>query len=110
MSRRLERVELNQTIVITDIITGKRFGELINVTTEGLMIMTDEEIATHSIFQLSMQLPVEIAGENTIELGADCLWCRKAENFSRHWAGFHIIDASDTAVSQLGELIDHYQK
>lgn len=110
MSRKLERVELNQTIIVTDTITAKRFGELVNVSAEGLMIMTDNEIATHSIFQLCIKLPTEITGHDTIELGADCLWCRKAENFTRYWAGFQIIDASDEAVQQINQLIAHYQK
>lgn len=74
------------------------------------MAITDEQITTSSIFQLSLQLPVEIAGSKTVELGADCLWCRKVENFHRYWAGFHIIDASDKAVAQLQELISHYSK
>lgn len=110
MSRKSERVELNQTIIVTDTITNKRFGELVNISAEGLMIMTDNEIATQSIFQLCLKLPIDIIGSDTIELGADCLWCRKAENFTRYWAGFQIIDASDTAVQQLNNLMAHYQK
>jgi hypothetical protein len=110
MPRKLERFELNQTITVDDVINGGQFGELINVTVEGLMVITDKEIPTHSIFQLSLKLPIEIEGSNTVELGADCLWCRKVENFHRYWSGFHIIDASDTALAQLEELIAHYSK
>lgn len=110
MSRKFERVELNQTITVTDAITNQRFGELVNLSAEGLMIITDQQLDTHSIFQLCLQLPVAIAGHTTIELGADCLWCREAENFNRYWSGFQIIDASDLAVQQLTELTNHYQK
>lgn len=110
MSRKFERVELNQTITVTDTITNQRFGELVNLSAEGLMIMTDQQLTTHSIFQLCLQLPVAIAGRATIELGADCLWCREAENFNRYWSGFQIIDASDLAVQQLAELTNQYQK
>ncbi len=108
--RKLERTELNQTINIIDTINGGTFGELVNVTVEGLMIMTDREIPIQSIFQLALELPMEIAGNSTVELGADCLWCKKVENFNRYWAGFHIIDASDTATKQLNELIKLYAK
>ena len=108
--RKLERKELNSPIPIIDVINGGQFGELINVTVEGIMVMTDKEIPTHSIYQLAMQLPIDLEGSNKIELGADCLWCRKAENFHRFWAGFHIIDASDQALIQLDALIDHYAK
>lgn len=109
-NRKLERIELNQTIIIMDTISGERFGELVNVTTEGLMVMTDREIATHGIFQLRLELPVPINNSKQLSLGADCLWCRQAENLNRYWAGFHIIDISDAALLQLEELIGHYQK
>ena len=110
MSRKLERKSLNKTIAVRDIIHGSSFGELLNITTEGLMILVDEDLAPHSIFQLSLQLPEEIEGSTTIELGVDCLWCRKTDNFNRYWAGFHVIDASDVAVRQIEVLIDHYSE
>lgn len=110
IQRKHSRIELNETISIVDAINGGNFGELVNATVEGIMIITDQEIATHSIYQLILQLPIEIEGSNTVTIGADCLWCRKVENFHRYWAGFQIIDASDTATLQVEELITHYSK
>lgn len=109
-SRKKERVELNETIVINDVINGGVFGELINVTTEGLMVMTEKAVPTHAIYQLSLQLPSAIQGSDTIAVGADCLWCKEEEHFNRHWAGLQIIDASEQAMAQLEELINHYKK
>lgn len=108
MARKLERKELNHAIVILDTINGGVFGELVNVTTEGIMVMTDREIETQAIFQLALQLPEAIRGSNQIVIGADCLWCRRAENFYRYWAGFQIIDASEGALEQIEALIDLY--
>ena len=110
MARKLERKELNQGIVILDTINGGVFGELVNITTEGLMMMADREIETQAIFQLALQLPEPIKGSNQIIVGADCLWCRRAENFYRYWAGFQIIDASEIALAQLEVLIDVYAR
>lgn len=109
-NRKLERKELNQTIAVHDVINGGVFGELINVTTEGIMVITDREIETQAIFQLSLELPEPLIGSTEIVLGADCLWCRRAEHFSRYWAGFQIIDASELALEQLEALIDLYAK
>jgi hypothetical protein len=108
--RKLERKELNQRIPIIDTINGGEFGELVNVTIEGLMVITEKEIPTQSIYQLALQLPVDIEGSNTVEIGADSLWCRNVENFDRYWTGLHIIDASDHALKQLDHLITHYSK
>ncbi len=110
MARKLERMELNQAIVILDTINGGAFGELVNITTEGLMVMADREIETQAIFQLALQLPEPIKGSDQIVVGADCLWCRRAENFYRYWAGFQIIDASEQALAQLEVLIELYAR
>lgn len=110
IDRRRERKELSHTIEILDVINGGVFGELVNVTVEGMMAIVDREIPTQSIFQLSFQLPEKINNSDRVELGADCLWCRKADNFHRFWAGFQIIDASDDAIQQLEILIEKYTR
>ncbi len=110
MTRKLERKELSQAITVLDTINGGVFGELVNVTTEGIMVMTDREIETQAIFQLALDLPEPINGANQIIVGADCLWCRRAENFYRYWAGFQIIDASEQALKQLEVVIDLYAR
>ncbi len=110
MTRKLERRELTQSITVNDTINGGVFGELVNITTEGLMVITDREIESQAIFQLALQLPEPLGGSDMLVLGADCLWCRRAENFYRYWAGFQIIDVSDHAVQQIEALIDLYAK
>lgn len=110
MPRKLERRELNESIAVLDTINGGTFGELVNLTTEGMMVIIDREIETQAIFQLALLLPEPINGDDQIVVGADCLWCRRAENFYRYWAGFQIIDASDRALEQIDALIQQYAK
>jgi len=110
MTRKQDRKEINQTIPVVDVINGGEFGELINITTEGLMVISDQPRSPHSIFQLSLQLPTELEGSLTLELGADCLWCREATNFNRHWAGLQIIDISDQGLKQIEQLILLYSE
>jgi hypothetical protein len=106
--RAQERKELNQVIAIHDIINGHALGELINISSNGLMLISEKLIETSSIFQLSLQLPATINGKDSIEIGVDCLWCRKAENFNRYWAGFQIIDVSQETSEIINILINNY--
>lgn len=110
VERKHPRIEINQAITVSDIINGGDFGELVNATIEGIMLITDREIPVKSIYQFSLNLPFELEGSNTLTLGADCLWCREVENIQRFWSGFQIIDASDTAMAQMEKLISHYAK
>jgi hypothetical protein len=106
--RKLQRQELNTTILIRNSMTRELVGELVNITVEGLMIISDQEMSTNSIFQFSLELPEAINGQSSIDLGVDCLWSRSAENFNRHWSGYQIIDASPDALVTIDALISGY--
>ncbi len=108
--RKQERKELNQTIPVQDVINGLIIGELVNITTNGMMVISNEHIETNSIFQFSLQLPRPLDGQDSIALGVDCLWCRKVENFSRYWAGFQVIDASPDSRQLIDKLIADYAR
>lgn len=108
--RKLKRQELNTTILIRNSMTQELLGELANITVEGLMIISDQEMSTNSIFQFRLEFPESINGQTSIDLGVDCLWSRSAENFNRHWSGYQIIDASPDALETIDELISGYSE
>lgn len=106
--RKHQRQELNTTILIRNAMSRELIGELVNITVEGLMIISDQEMSTNSIFQFSLELPEAINGASHIDLGVDCLWSRSAENVNRHWSGYQIIDASPEALAAIDALISGY--
>lgn len=106
--RKLERQELNTSILIHNAMTGELVGELVNLTVEGLMIMSDHEMSSNSIFQFRLDIPDLPGTRGNIEIGVDCLWSRPAENFNRHWSGYQIIDASAEALQTIDALINAY--
>lgn len=108
--RRRERVELNTSISVFDAFSGQQVGELANINIDGIMLITDQALDVNSIFQYKLQLPVPIDGQAELELGVDCLWCREAENFNRHWAGFQIIDAAPEDIDIIAKLITEFAK
>ncbi len=103
--RKHQRIELGRAIKVVDIVNGCAAGEVVNITIEGMMLSTDQALQPGSIYQFALTLPEPIGNHNVINVGADCLWCRKANQDNRHWAGFQIIDASETAEELISELI-----
>lgn len=106
MARILERHTLNTRISIENPLTGQALGELVNITTEGMMIISSHSIAPHTTLQLHLALTEPILGENTIALTGECLWCKQTNEKTHYWAGFQFTDASEMAIQQLDIFID----
>ena len=98
--RRLERHEVTSQVDAVDRITGQPVGRLVDIHSEGLMLITGSQVEVGNIYQLSLKKD----GGIWLEVGVDCLWKNPANGEDRFWAGFRVIDASDEALAQLENL------
>ena len=104
--RGLTRYKIEKLVEVYDTNRGEYLGRLVNIHTEGLMVVGDELIKPDYIYQLEVRL---VGGSNEVQVirfGADCLWVRQLGESSTHWAGFHIIDLSDQAKQQIDHLVE----
>ncbi|GMQ84062.1 MAG: hypothetical protein BMS9Abin06_0815 [Gammaproteobacteria bacterium] len=78
---------------ILDAHSGKHLGELVNLSTDGLMAICPDCIACGTVYQ--MRIPL-VQGDRNVEImvGAESLWCDDANDSGSHWTGFQIIDIS----------------
>ncbi len=106
--RKHRRVYLGTDIAVYDVLNGDRVGEIVNITIEGLMLVMEQEPEAGNIYQFAMSMPQDLDGHKVINVGADCLWCSPSSISGQHWAGFQIIDASETAETLIQHLIDTY--
>ncbi len=108
--RQQQRVELHKPISVININTHKKMGALVNITTEGFMLMSDTLIESNRIYSVSLQLPDAMSGHKQVDLGTDCLWSRVEVADKRYWAGFQIIDASRSALDRIEALISDFKQ
>ncbi|ABD80083.1 UDP-3-0-acyl N-acetylglucosamine deacetylase [Saccharophagus degradans] len=104
-SRRLDRVGVQQEVVVRDSLTGQKLGQLANIHCEGFMLFGDENVQENHIYQLHLELSQPINNVSNLSIGAECLWLNASGDNSQCWAGFHIIDISDsdkTVVNLIG--------
>lgn len=84
-------------------------GRLVNVTTEGLMLVSPVALATDTLYQAILALPEELNGVRQIELGMDCLWTSPTNpDADMYWSGCHIIDISQEMMAHLLVLIEEF--
>lgn len=91
--RRNQRVTIAEHPQVLDAHSGAVVGQLVNLSSDGLMIASSWCIERTSVHQ--MRIPLTCGGEPLeIRIGAECLWCEDANESGIHWTGFQIIDIS----------------
>lgn len=106
--RQLKRVHLIYYLRIFDSNTGDNIGHLVDITTQGIMIISEEAIPLGKDFSLKMQLPSTITGREEIQFRARSLWCKKDFNPDFYVSGYQIKEISPQEVKTITALINAY--
>ena len=91
--RRKHRINIPERPHIYDAHSGEIIGELVNLSSDGLMAASCKCIRSGSICQIRIPL---IKGEQQVDIrvGTESLWCEDANDSGIYWTGFQIIDIS----------------
>jgi hypothetical protein len=107
--RTQRRRTLAGVVNIKDQRDGAMLGRLVNVTTEGLMLVNSRPLATDTLYPVVLELPEPLDRTRRIELGMDCLWTSPtAPDADMFWSGCHILDISEAMLSHLMVLIESF--
>ncbi len=106
--RQLKRVHLIYYLRIFDNETGAAIGHLVDITTQGIMMISEETVPTGRDFSFKMQLPATITGREDILFKARSLWCKKDFNPDFYVSGFQIKEITPQEVKTITALINAY--
>ena len=79
-------------------------AHLVDISKEGIMVITGEEIETNKRFQLEIILPEEVDGRDKINCMAISKWCKKDINPDYYATGFE-VEGLDIIDSELIEFL-----
>ncbi|MGD8710850.1 MAG: PilZ domain-containing protein [Ectothiorhodospiraceae bacterium] len=108
-ARRRPRDVVDQFLPVIHRKTGELIGYLTDVTVDGGMVESEEPPAEGALYPLRMELAESIAGENTIDVDARCVWIRKDRNAIFHYCGFEFHDADPDTREKISELAERYR-
>lgn len=103
--RKADRKKIAGSMSVTDINRDRVIGQLVDISIDGLMLLGDAPLTINGMYQFDIELPEPVNGNSVLHLGAECLWCRNAEDPDHYWAGFHLIDISPEDQATLDTLI-----
>jgi hypothetical protein len=88
--------------------TGALLGHLMDITTEGIMLISDAPLEPSITYHLRMDLPEDVKAKPYLSFDALCLWCRPDVNPAFYNAGFRVINMTQEDIDLIENMIDEY--
>jgi len=84
--------------------TGQRFGELADLSCEGLMALCDAPVLPGSRVALQMDIAARMLGTRSISFEVECRWCTPAPAASGYACGLQVVPRDDAGTRQVAHL------
>ena len=93
---------------IIDRESEKLTGRLVDITTDGIKIFSDNPVRTNVPYRFQMILPEGFEGEKKISFAARSVWCKKDVNPEFYCAGFKLNNLSHNDRGKIETFIKDY--
>jgi len=106
--RKVERRHLVFYLRVFDGMGSKVIGHIVDISAQGLMLISDDPLPVHEDYRLRMRLPAEIVDRDELVLNATSRWCRQDDNPDFFITGFQISDLTPDVEKYISCLIEDF--
>jgi len=106
--RKLERSEIMFYSSVYDLKTGKHLGYLGNMTTDGIMIISEEPVDDNLHANLRIDVPVNLYKKSELKFEAISLWCEPDIDPKYYNIGFKITKIRPEDLTLIEKLVHDY--
>jgi hypothetical protein len=93
---------------VFDVETGSLVGHLVDLTAQGMMMISEEPVPTDEVFRLKMDLPPGLFETDRWEFSARSLWGKPDVNPVFHDTGLQFLAITRHDEMIIQDLVDHY--
>ena len=104
-NRTVERRHLVFYLRVFDQHSREIIGHLTDISTAGLMLVSEREIKKDAVYDVRLILPKEVSGRTELQLKIQCIWCRPDPLPEFHVAGFEFVEI-DLAQKKLIDALN----
>jgi len=84
------------------------FGHVVDLSTNGLMMLTEKEVETDKVYKLRMCFPAGTGERQELLFDANCRWCKEDGNPDFYLSGFQFDSLLEREYDRLIELVRDY--
>lgn len=104
--RTVARRHLIYYLRVFDHKTGQLVGNLVDISTKGIMVVSDDAIPSNTRYHLRMVLPDSVEGSKEVDFEAESRWCRNDANRDFYDTGFELLDPSMAFLDAVDRLVE----
>ena len=86
--RRRPRKNTPHLVKVLDADTGEVLGRVVDVTADGMMLVTEGSMELGHVIKARLILPVMVQARTEIQVEAEAVWCKQDSNPSFYKVGF----------------------
>ncbi|MBN1257307.1 MAG: PilZ domain-containing protein [Planctomycetes bacterium] len=83
-------------------------GEVVNLHTEGIMLVSDNPIPRNKQLALRMKIPLKNGETEWLYFDAECRWCNVHPNPTLYNAGFSLLNPPEELTRSVEQLIENW--
>jgi len=104
--RKVARRHLIYYLRVYDAKTGELLGNLVDISTRGIMLVSDNALPLDKEVLLRMVLPDTVEGSREVEFMAVSRWCKNDINPDFFDTGFELMDPSSNFLEVVDKLVE----
>ena len=106
--RAMRRRHLIFYLRVWDVNSGEMLGHIVDLNTEGLMLISEKPIETGKTFELEMRWKNSEGESEQIRFDAQSRWSNNDVNDDFYDTGFQLIAPSETVLAPIQSVISQY--
>jgi len=106
--RKLKRRHLIYYLRVFEQGTNKLVGHLVDLTQEGIMLISENPIEVNKVHHLRMILPSRMGGNEEWLFDAESRWCKKDINPDFYDTGFKLLNLEPKGLEIISNLIQGF--
>ena len=104
--RKLKRRHLIYYLHVHERSSGKLIGYLVDISTDGIMIMTEQPIAVGTVMELKIMLQAEMSAKQYLYFDVSAVRCEKSINGTTYDIGCKLLHVAPDDFREIEMVID----
>ncbi len=107
--RKFKRIHLIHYLAIFDRDTNKLLGNLVDITPEGILMISENSVEKGQVRHFRMNLPDDFTAAKEINFDVESVWCEVDINPDMFAIGYRLLDVPRDDEATIYNLIEEYR-